>query len=63
MSNTPQKIYRPTEAAKLIGVSRTTLYRMVSDKIIPPPVKIGRQAVGWRSETLSEFINSRPSSR
>jgi len=61
--NAQQRICRPREAVSMLGVSKSTLWRMVKDGIIPPPIKIGRQAVGWRSETLSEFINSRPSAR
>jgi len=61
--NAPQRICRPNETINMLGVSKSTLWRMVKDGIIPPPIKIGRQAVGWKEKTLIEFINSRPSTR
>jgi len=57
----PIKIYRPASAARELGISRTTLWRMVKDGIIQKPIKIGRQAVGWQESTIIDFIKSRQS--
>jgi len=53
------KIYRPSAAATALGISRSTLWRWVKMGIIPEPVKIGVQAVGWQEKTLLEYIKSR----
>jgi len=53
------KIHRPASAAKELGISRSTLWRWVRDGLLPKPIKIGSQAVGWREETLVEYIKSR----
>ena len=41
------RIVRPAEAARLGGVSRMTLHRMVRDGRLPPPLRLGAGVVGW----------------
>jgi len=53
------KIHRPASAAEQLGISRSTLWRWVRDGYIQKPIKLGKQAVGWREETLLEYIKSR----
>jgi len=53
------KIHRPASAARELGISRSTLWRWVRDGQIPKPIKLGKQARGWREETLLEYIKSR----
>jgi len=61
--NIPTRIYRPLDACKMLGVSKSSLYRFVRMGELGKPIKIGKIASGWREETLMEFINSRPSAR
>jgi len=53
------KIYRPKDAVNALGISRATLWRWVRDGQIPKPIKLGKQARGWREETLLEYIKQR----
>lgn len=45
---------------ELLGLrSRTSVYTLVRDGELPPPVKIGRRASGWRSADVLRFIETR----
>ena len=43
-----------------LGVSRSTLYRMMDDEGLPRPIKITGRAVGWRVEDVQRWIAERP---
>ncbi|MDD2893186.1 MAG: AlpA family phage regulatory protein [Halothiobacillaceae bacterium] len=60
-ASTPQssRIYRPARAAAFLDVSRSTVWRLVKAGHLPPPIKIGAQAVGWTEQTLLDFVASR----
>lgn len=53
------RILRPVEAAKYVGMSRSSLYRLLAIKKFPAPTRMGIRAVGWTQNTLDEFIASR----
>ena len=54
-----QAIYRPRAAAKYLGVSPSTLYRWANDSDFPQPIKLGRQASGWRKADLDAWLDRR----
>lgn len=60
MSNTPYAM-SPADAARWIGVSRSTLYRLISRGEIPV-VKVGRRTL-LLSEHLMAFVTGRSQSR
>ncbi len=53
------RIYRPAPAAIFLGISRSTVWRLVKAGHLPPPIKISSQAVGWTEQTLLDYVNSR----
>ena len=53
------RILRPAEAARKLGLERTTLFRMVKRGDLPPSIKITKKAVGWRESTLEAYIAQR----
>ena len=53
------RILRIRDLMDEIGVSKATLYRMVSEGSFPPPVKIAKRAVGWRREDVDRWLESR----
>ena len=41
------------------SLSRTTIYRLISQGTFPAPIKIGPNAVGWLQEDVSAYIIAR----
>lgn len=56
-------IIRPTQAARLLGISRATLYRWESSGRLAPRVLLGPNTSGWREEDLAAFIAAAPRGR
>lgn len=55
------RILRPQEAARFLGVGRSTLYfwcRQNPD--FPRPRKLGSRAAGWVMSDLLDWVASRP---
>lgn len=48
----------PTVLSRL-GVSRSTLYKMIQRGQFKSPLKLGPRAVGWLSTDTDDFISSR----
>ncbi|WP_027467669.1 helix-turn-helix transcriptional regulator [Deefgea rivuli] len=56
-----EKIIRITDAAERLGVSRSTLYKIVEQGHLPPPIKLipGGRASGFFESQLSDYISKR----
>jgi len=57
-----RRIFRRPVVEQVTGLSRSTLYAMMADGAFPKPVKLGKRAVGWREEDVSEWLESREKS-
>ena len=63
MANTPpcvfglQRILSRQEVALLLGISVTTLWRMVRNRQFPPPMRISPGRVGWPARTVARWID------
>ena len=55
----PQKIHRRPEVERLTGLSRSTIYAMISDGTFPRPVRLGKRAVGWRESDIAAWLAER----
>lgn len=53
------RIVRRAEVLEVTGLSRATLYRLISDGRFPAPVKLAVNAVGWRESAIREWLESR----
>ena len=60
--NTPQlialQLVRPAELARLLGVSRTSLWSWRKAGTFPAPVRLG-SCVGWKLEDVSRFLDEK----
>lgn len=53
-------ILRPAQAARLLGVSRATIYRWEKEGRLAPRVILGPGTSGWKEEDLAAFIAAAP---
>ncbi|TKF31282.1 helix-turn-helix transcriptional regulator [Enterovibrio norvegicus] len=53
------RILRVKEISELLGLSKSTIWRMRRDGLFPAPLKIGPRAVGWRESDVTDWIKSR----
>ncbi|MCK6434170.1 MAG: AlpA family phage regulatory protein [Burkholderiaceae bacterium] len=56
----PSLFLRLPAVMRLTGLGRSTIYRMVSEKRFPCPVRLARRAVAWRRADLVQWSESRP---
>lgn len=44
---------------RLTGLGRSTVYRMMSERSFPVPVRLGKRSVAWRHEDVQQWTQSR----
>ena len=57
MSNTMLRLPQVTEK---IGLSRSTIYKMMDAGEFPKPIKLTRKAVAWPESAITEWLASHP---
>lgn len=55
----PKRLVRPKATADRMGISKTTLYRLIKAGKFPKPIRISDQATGWPEEVIDAWIASR----
>ena len=55
-----ERLLNVREVTELIGVSKSTLHRMVSANRFPRPIRVGLRAVRWRLSEVLAWMESRP---
>lgn len=58
-----QKILRLPAVQDMTGKSRSGIYSDIGRGLFPAPIKLGRRAIGWRTEDIEVWIASRVSTR
>ena len=53
------RILRLDDVRKLIGLHKSTIYRLVASKKLPAPIQLGPNSVGWLREEIDEWIATR----
>jgi len=53
------RILRRSQVEERIGLSRSSIYQMISDGEFPLPIKLGKRAVGWSEIEINDWLNSR----
>ncbi len=59
----PERLLRHPETLRRIGVSRSTLYRLVRDRHFPRPIRIGRGTMAWPESEITAWIEARKAER
>lgn len=52
----PERIIRLRTVLDRTGLSRTTVYRKITEGTFPPQVKIGIHGVGWHESAINRWI-------
>jgi predicted DNA-binding transcriptional regulator AlpA len=52
------KLLKATEAAQLLGVSRSTFHKAVDAGTYPQPIRVTPRRPVWRERELIDFVNS-----
>lgn len=58
-----KRILRRKELEELVGLSRSTIYEMMSLGTFPRPIRLGKRAVGWKRESIEEWLQGRSTVR
>ena len=54
-----ERYFRRSTLEDMLGLSRSTIYRMMNNGEFPRPVVLGRRAVGWRATDVETWIKQR----
>lgn len=55
----PLSIIRPSELAKILSISTTTLWRMEQDEQLPEKIQIGTRSVGLLRRDVEDWISKK----
>lgn len=58
-AQTPVFVRMP-KLRQMTGLGRTTIYRLMAQKLFPSPVRLGPRAVGWRLSDIAAWSAARP---
>ena len=50
------QIFRRRQLEERLGLTRSSIYKMMDDGEFPRPMKIGRRAVGWRADEIAQWL-------
>ncbi len=56
-SKTADKILRLDDVLEMVGVGRSTLYRMINEGTFPCGQKISKRCVGWRYSIVLQWMS------
>ena len=54
------RLLRMPEVLRIAAISRTTLWRYVKNATFPPAVRLGPNAIAWRSRDVDRWLASLP---
>lgn len=59
MNQITSRVLRLNEITKQVGLSRSTIYRLIANGDFPKPFKLGIASVGWDSIDIDQWIAGR----
>ncbi|HCU89252.1 MAG TPA: DNA-binding protein [Gammaproteobacteria bacterium] len=57
-----ETILRRPDVEKRCGLSRSTIYQLMTEGRFPRPLKLGKRAVGWRESDVADWLEALPTS-
>ncbi|MBI1360011.1 MAG: AlpA family phage regulatory protein [Alphaproteobacteria bacterium] len=59
----PERVLRRREVEEVTGISCSQIYKLMSERAFPLPIRLSANAVGWRYTAIREWIETRPTVR
>jgi predicted DNA-binding transcriptional regulator AlpA len=59
VSPRPERLLACRQVTEMTSLSRRSIYKLVSERILAKPVVISKGRVAWRESDIQEFIRSR----
>jgi prophage regulatory protein len=56
MSTTAEQLYRALELAKMLAVSRPTIWRMTRAGLLPQPIRPFPRVTAWRKSDIDAWL-------
>ena len=56
-NSTPFRYMRLPEVCGVVGLSKSTVYRLIAEGRFPKPVKLGARSSGFSSAEIDEWMN------
>jgi prophage regulatory protein len=53
------RIIRIKELMAIVGLSRSTIYKLMNEDKFPKQIHLSERTAGWRMSTVMEWINER----
>ena len=53
------RILRRPVVEDVTGLSRSTIYQLMSEDKFPRPIKLSKRAVGWHESAITRWLESR----
>jgi prophage regulatory protein len=57
-----ETILRRPDVEKRCGLSRSTIYQLMTEGRFPRPLRLGKRAVGWRESDVAGWLEALPTS-
>jgi prophage regulatory protein len=57
-TNTNKKVMNLNDVLATLGISKSTLYRLIGAGQFPKPFKLGERLNAWRVETIEAWLNA-----
>jgi prophage regulatory protein len=53
------RILRLKDVLKIVGLARSTVYKLIQESRFPAPLRLGCRAVGWPESSILQWLNDR----
>lgn len=54
-----KQLLRLPDVRRIVGLSRSEIYRRIASKTFPPPVPLGERIRAWDSSAISSWVDQR----